>query len=136
MLENAIIKHETLICKCNPELKQKICKKGQNTELPKIKNVKCLYCNKLFATEPNRNHHIIDVHQNAETVNGCPEFKQNAELSKIKKVKCLYCNKLFKKESYRNQHIRDKHQNDETTNGYPEYFVCCYCGIKLLVEQN
>jgi hypothetical protein len=87
-LENAIIKHEDLIRKCNPELKQKQETKGK--------------------------------------------------LPKNKKVKCLYCNKLFKKGSYCNQHIRDKHQNAnaETVNGFPEYFVCCYCGIKLLVEKH
>lgn len=44
-----------------------------------------------------------------------------------KKVKCLYCNKLFRSESYRDEHIRDKH-------GYLDYFICCYYGIKLVVE--
>lgn len=67
-LENSIIKHEYLINKCNPELKQ-------NAELPKIKSVKCLYCNKLFVTESNRDHHIIDVHQKTEIANVCPELK-------------------------------------------------------------
>ena len=47
-LENAIIKNENLIHKCI---------------LPKIKNVKCLYCTKLFANESNRDHHIVDMHQ-------------------------------------------------------------------------
>lgn len=53
--------------------------------------------------------------------------KEKGQLPKKKKIKCLYCNKLFKNESFRDEHIRDKH-------GYPDYFICCYCGIKLVVE--
>ncbi|MHB8100920.1 MAG: RNase H family protein [Methanosarcina sp.] len=86
-LVNAIIKHETLICKCDPEFKQKHCEKAQNAELPKMKDIKCLYCNKLFKTG-----------------------------------------------SHCDQHIKDAHQNAEAAKGYPEYFICCYSGIKLLIE--
>ena len=69
--------------------------------------------------------------KNTEITNGYPEINK---LPKVKKVKCLYCNKFFKTESYRDQHIRDAHEKTEAGKRYPDYFVCCYCGVKLLVE--
>jgi uncharacterized Zn-finger protein len=103
---------------------------------PKIKEVKCLYCNKLFTTEEGRNQHIRYIHPNG----------QNVKLPEFKIVKCLYCDRLFISEFGFNFHIRDMHPNRETANEYHgiaekaekaekaneynENFTCGYCGMK------
>ena len=53
--------------------------------------------------------------------------KENGQLPKKEKIKCVSCDKLFRSESYRDQHIKDKHRSHD-------YFICCYSGIKLIVE--